>query len=329
MTIVRQSIPRQIFIVGMNGSGTTMLLDHLSSHTCIYGFAAETRSLPYFIASEGKYGDLSDDENFAALWRDMVDAIIGPMRSTDVARDVPVLQRRDPASVFDFVLGSLAKKSGKAIWCEKTPMHVRHISLLSAKFPNAKFIHIVRDGRDCAASFHRRWGFSPLRTIARWKHSVAEGIRQGRALDEGRYLEVSYEQITADPEPTLRTVLSFLGLPFEPAVLGSARKRPNTTAPSHGRVVRNARNAESYFSPSQIALMEGIAGQLLSELGYQCANPHGNRELGRVEKRRLELTDDVRRLVTLSLRHGRVFRPSKWGYLIGHVRNAMKQKSTS
>ncbi len=317
----------QVFVVGMNGSGTTMLLDHLSSHSCIYGFKAETRSLPYFLASSSRYGDLALDRNFAALWRDMLDAITGQLRSIEFDPAVPALQRRDAAAVFDHVLCSLAREAGKAVWCEKTPMHVRHISLLAERFPAARFIHIIRDGRDCAASFHRRWGFSPLRTITRWKAAVSEGIEQGRQLGTGRYLEVSYEKITAEPEPVLREILAFLGLPYEPDVMGAARVRPNSTSPTHRQVTRNTRSAETYFTARMVARMERVAGKLIAQLGYECGNPGGDEAVGKLALKWLEFKDDTRRLLTLSLRRGRLFRPSKWSYLFGHLRNAIKQKS--
>ena len=64
-------VPDQVFIVGMNGSGTTMLLDHLASHSLLFGFPAETQVLPYFIKRQTTYGDLADDANYWKLWSDL------------------------------------------------------------------------------------------------------------------------------------------------------------------------------------------------------------------------------------------------------------------
>ena len=69
------SVPQQIFIIGMNGSGTTMLLDHLSNHSQIFGFPAETKSLPYFLKHESDYGDLRRPANLTRLWHQMKKSI--------------------------------------------------------------------------------------------------------------------------------------------------------------------------------------------------------------------------------------------------------------
>src|SRR5262245_65923483 len=69
----------------MNGSGTTMLLDHLSSHPMLYGFPGETKSLPYFIRNQSGYGDLADDSNYRKLWQDMREAVAVPAAAVAAA----------------------------------------------------------------------------------------------------------------------------------------------------------------------------------------------------------------------------------------------------
>ena len=60
-----------IFIVGVNGSGTTMLLDALNNHSEVYGFPRETRELPDFLNRQEEFGDLGDDANFLLLWNQL------------------------------------------------------------------------------------------------------------------------------------------------------------------------------------------------------------------------------------------------------------------
>jgi hypothetical protein len=55
---------KPVFIVGMNGSGTTMMLDHLGRHPELFGFKTETYILPHYLLVEAKYGDLKVDGNF-------------------------------------------------------------------------------------------------------------------------------------------------------------------------------------------------------------------------------------------------------------------------
>ncbi len=321
-------MPRQIFIVGMNGSGTTMLLDHLSSHSLIYGFPAETKSLPYFIKREPEYGDLTVEGNFVRLWDEMKESVAERASLLPVDLPIPGPALRNAAGAFDHIMGTLAAANGRRIWCEKTPMHVHHISMLADAYPQSKFVHVIRDGRDCAASFHRRWRFSPLRTVFRWKQAVRAGREQGTLLGS-RYAEVRYEAITRAPEETLRKLCSFLNVEFEPAILGSARRRPDSEASKEGRVVVNSRRAESYFPPRTVANMERIAGRLLGELGYPCQNVSGDENPSSWRIDFWRMGDDWRRFLAVATKRGRFLRPSKWRYIAGRTRNALKQRLTS
>jgi Sulfotransferase family len=318
---------RQIFIVGMNGSGTTMLLDHLANHSRVYGFPIETKSLPYYITHEREYGDLDVEENFLRLWRDIT-ASVWP-RAGVLSESVPVPMRADrsAAGIFDHIMRHLAQAEGKHVWCEKTPMHVHHLPLLANAYPNARFIHIIRDGRDCAASFHRRWRYHPVRTIARWKKAVSAGRQHGRLLGD-RYYEVQYEAVTGSPELAFRELLAFLNLPYEDRVLTSTLIRHDPAAPHAGEVVVNVRRAQGYFGPKIVARMEAVAGHLLTELGYECNDTHGNRDPSVWRLQWWRFTDDMRRLISVVFTRGRIFRPSKWRQIVGRVRNAAKQRTT-
>jgi hypothetical protein len=319
--------PSQIFIVGMNGSGTTMLLDHLASHSLIFGYATETKSLPYFITHEARFGNLNDDQNYLRLWKEMKNSIVE--RAGLLRHDIKVPRGgiRSAASTFNHIMCQLASAEGKQVWCEKTPMYVHHLSLLADRFPDAKFIHIIRDGRDCAASFHRRWGFSPLRTIYRWRRAVTEGQKQGRRLG-ARYLEIRYEEITSAPETVFRRLFGFLEMPFETSVLVSGRSRLGAVESSEGAVAKNPRQAQSYFNARTVKAMESCGGRLLAELGYPCENQDGDRDPGRWRLHWWQFTDDFRRVWTLLLRKGRILKPAKWRYLFARFRNALKQKAT-
>src|SRR5688572_24569696 len=310
----------------MNGSGTTMMLDHLSNHSLIFGFPNESRSLPYFITHQNRYGDLQDDQNFMQLWRDIRKSLVGQSRFNQII-PLPNTNARTAAGVIDHIMKHLAKAQGKEIWCEKSPMHVHHLQLLAQAFPAAKFIHVIRDGRDCAASFHRRWRFNPVRTVFRWKQAVRSGMREGRTLGS-RYHEVRYEEITESPEAVFRTIFEFLGFPYEAAVLISGRSRTGVAASGVSKVSRNLRRAEDYFSPEMTARMEVVAGRLLTELGYDSGNASGDQCPGRWHLRLWQLTDDLRRFAALMAAQGGIVQSKRWRYVMGRLRNALKQKST-
>lgn len=323
-------LPDQVFIVGMNGSGTTMLLDHLSNHSLLFGYPGETKCLPYFITHQSKYGDLADDQNFLQLWHDLTWSISG--RTAPGPDRIPVPDnwrelQRTAASIFNHVMFLFAKAKGKQIWCEKTPMHVHHLSLLAEAFPNAKFIHVIRDGRDCAASFHRRWKFNPLRTIYRWKIAVRAGRAQGQVLGS-RYHEVHYEDVTKEPEKSLRSICNFLGIPFEESMLTAARSRPEVTGSTAKLIAPNERRATSYFRSAQLQRIDLISGKCLAEFGYLSSHPDGDRDPAPWMLRFWEIGDDVRQFARVTLAQGRLFKPKQWLFLARRLSGALKQKAS-
>jgi hypothetical protein len=222
---------------------------------------------------------------------------------------------------------SLAAAEGKRVWCEKTPMYVHHLTLLGQAFPGARFIHVIRDGRACAASFHRRWKFNPVRTMVRWKQAVREGMRQGASLGS-RYVEVRYEDLTNNPESTLRRLLAFLDLPFEPAVLVSSRSDADASTSHSASIVRNTRRAEEYFQRRVAKRIEAVAGRLLWDLGYGCSIA-GDADPPGWQLTYWRMLDDIRRFTMVSLAEGRILRPSNWRYIATRTRNALKQRATS
>ncbi len=320
--------PNQVFIVGMNGSGTTMLLDCLAGHSQLYGFPGETKVLPYFISNQARYGDLKVDANFVKLWHDLRTAIGGRGWRSDAG--FASLQNwdgkpRNVAAIFDSIMRSQAAAEGKYVWCEKTPMYVHHIGTLADAFSEAKFIHIIRDGRDCAASFHRRWRFNPLRTVFRWKRAVQAGRASGALLGD-RYCELSYELLTTQPEECLRELCRFLGVPFETGIMKPARHRPQMTGSSAASIAPNARRAAQYFNPAKLKKIESVAGRCLAECGYTTFFSAGDEDPPNWLLRWWEFTDDLRRIKG-ELRIAAGMRKSRrMAYLSRRALGALRQK---
>ena len=116
-----------------------------------------------------------------------------------------------------------AERQGKPRWGDKTPAYMLSIQRIGRTLPEARFIHLIRDGRDVALS-QRRWRERAGAGTARSR----PGRRSGSAIrksasraDRGRehYVEARYEDLVSDPEPTLRRICDALELEFEPAML--------------------------------------------------------------------------------------------------------------
>jgi hypothetical protein len=318
-----------VFVVGMNGSGTTMLLDCLGRHPALYAFPRETRLIPYLMARVGSFGDLGVDPNFQRLWDEVRTLAVFRLVNDDAPVPLPPDWRDRPrtlAAVLDAVFGYFAARAGKPRWCEKTPQHVQHLLALAEQFPSARFIHVVRDGRDCAVSFHRRWRRQPELTVFRWKKVVAVGRAQGRKLGAQRYLEVRYEDLTAAPEPSLRHICDFLGLPFDAAVLESARPYLSTGDSGERGLQRNSGKWQGYFSAPMQQRLERIAGRTLAQCGYETSLPQADANVPGWKRRYWAGAESLRQYGREIWRklHGDLDRP--WRVILAKPINALRQR---
>ena len=186
-----------------------------------------------------------------------------------------------------------AERAGKPRWGDKSPSYVRRMRRIRWALPEARFVHVIRDGRDVALSLMDvAWG---PRTVAEAADRWAGDIRRARRLATRieHYMEVRYEDLVGDPEPCLRRVAGFLELGWDDAMLSfhdqaedrmSEVARDLTTA--QGATISAEQRAEQHrlvarpASPSRTgrwreemsaadrAAFEERFGGLLVELGY-------------------------------------------------------------
>lgn len=328
--MTRQLASAPVFVVGMNGSGTTMLLDSLGRHPALYAFPKETRLIPYLMSRVSTYGDLKVDANFQRLWDDARGLAVFRDTNGNAPIPLPATWRDYPrtlAAILDAIFGYFAARENKHRWCEKTPQHVQHLVSLSQQFPAAKFIHVIRDGRDCAVSFHRRWLRRPELTIFRWKKVVAIGREQGRQLGTDRYLETRYEDLTTDPEQSLRRISTFLAEAFNEATLESAQPYLQTSGTEGKRGLQaNSGKWQSYFSPRIQQRLERIAGRTLAGCGYVTQCPDGDANVPGWKRRYWSATEALRQFGREVWRklNGDLERP--WRVILVKPINALRQR---
>src|SRR5207237_1740039 len=128
---------------------------------------------------------------------------IDPMRVRDLAREV---HARTLADAVRACFAVYAESRGKPRWGDKTPGYVEHLELLAELFPDARFIHIIRDGREVSTSIAEQpWGPpSPVAAAFWWRRKVKRGRRSGELLGPDRYLEIRLEHLISDSEQALR-----------------------------------------------------------------------------------------------------------------------------
>ncbi len=228
-----------------------------------------------------------------------VGSIIGARTWSDFGLDPQEFSRRaagrDLTGVLRAFYSLYAESQNKPRWGEKTPAYVRHMDAIATVLPEARFIHLIRDGRDVALSRRKR-GMGADKPMAKtanlWRRRIEDAREQARKLD-GRYEELRYEDLVADPEPHLRRICEFIELDFDSAMLRhdeNAAERLGELGDLDARGARQARDAEerasahsrakraattertgawrTEMSPHDRREFEDVAGPLLRELGY-------------------------------------------------------------
>src|SRR5262249_22962596 len=125
-----------------------------------------------------------------------------------------------------------AKTKGKPLIGTKTPAFVRRMPTLHILWPKAKFVHLIRDGRDVCLSVqdwdhagrtagrYASWAADPVATTALWwKYKVRTGRQGGQALGNDLYQEVRYENLVLHPAEECARLCTFLGVPYEADML--------------------------------------------------------------------------------------------------------------
>jgi hypothetical protein len=182
-----------------------------------------------------------------------------------------------------------ATHAGKPRFGDKTPNYVLQLPLLGSLFPEAHFVHIVRDGRDVALSVTGipEWGPKRVPGGARyWVQHVTAGREAGAALGPARYFEVRYEDLVAEPEHWLRAVCRFLELPFAPEMLTYFERFDEVIAPDllpqyHQHLKEPPHQTSRWrqeMTPDDRAAFEAHAGALLAAYGYEVASVTSGRE---------------------------------------------------
>lgn len=264
------------FVVGCPRSGTTLLRAMLDSHPELAVppesfFVPELASIPASrFAPDDFLARLTAHDRFRR-WDLPVDSVTAPVRATTNGPDA-----------VRAVYRAYAHHRGKIHYGDKTPQYVRRIDQLASLFPEARFLHLIRDGRDVGQSLiDGPFGPSAVAQAARvWRSHVVSGRRVGRALPEDRYHEVRYEDLVAAPEETLREVCGFFHLTFAPQMLDYAQRADDVLAgsvhPEAQAGVRRPptaglRDWRTTMAPGAVGVFEAVAGDALAAFGYALA----------------------------------------------------------
>lgn len=269
------------FIIGSGRSGSTLLRLMLASHSRI-GIPPETWYLlriPQDIPSDRPL----TPEEVDAVVRTMTGHYRWPDMKFEAAAfrvRVASLDRPDLRSIIEAVYKQHLEPEGKVRWGDKTPGYIEIVPRLSRLFPEAKFIHIFRDGRDVARSYQvQGWYGRGLSSNSKeWMETMAFNEHLRSSVYAGKILQLRYEDLVADPEATVRRICDFLEEKFEPGMLHWQERIdelvPEREAGIHGKLrddidAASAHRWKRSMTFREVFVCESIMGDHLRSLGYE------------------------------------------------------------
>jgi hypothetical protein len=319
----RGRVNPHVFIVGCPRSGTTLLRRMLDAHPEL-AITPETHWVPEWF--EKRRGVDANGNVTPELVANLLQSarFMKLKISDDKVWDLlevgePVSYARLVAHIYE-LFGS---RRGKPLVGDKTPGYTRAIRTLHGLFPWAKFVHLIRDGRDVclsATTWHQvgrlesrfpSWRGNPIATAALWWELHVRLARDaGTGLEPRLYYEMRYEQLVADPSEESTALCTFLGLTHSEAMLRfhEGRTKTDPTLGSNKRWLPPTPGLRSWRTqmPSHdVELFEAVAAELLDELGYPRTFP-------RVSAAALQRAVDVREAFTRDLRARGWRLPERW-----------------
>ena len=197
-----------------------------------------------------------------------------------VVRQLKTFHSLTLAAFIDLLFTHVTLLEKKSRWGDKTPNYILQIDKIKRIFPEAKFIHVVRDARDvCLSLLEKGWHGEWLREIAgRWASTVMAGRNQGSEIGPDSYIEISYEDLVTDSKATLQRICDFLGekyfdtmLSFYETVDGKVADRE---ANAHKKLARAPKLSDierwkKEMSLLQITTVESVAGSAMELFNQQ------------------------------------------------------------
>jgi sulfotransferase family protein len=275
-----------IFIIGTERSGTNLLRLILNAHPDI-AVPHPPHIVKLFAPLLPLYGDLSSDRSFRRLIADVCRMVELHTYPWEMKPDREMVFRdaaaRELICIYFAIYDQYLKHSGKKRWCCKSTFMIDHVADILRFRPGARFIFMVRDGRDVAVSakssiFNHYHVFYSAR---RWQREQRLGLEWLKKLPKEQIMLLKYEELTASPAKTVENLCAFLDIPFSESMLeyhhsDEAKKSgalsiswENTSKPvipeNRGKFLR-------LLTEREILQFEAIAMNELLELGYQTVN---------------------------------------------------------
>lgn len=200
------------FVVGAGRSGTTLLGALLAAEPSVVCLP-EAPFAPWLLRRPWRVGTVGGRWDRPGMARLLRRSPSFNMLALDPADVHSVLRASlNGRSALDALLDLYVSERGGHVRIDQTPSNVLRLRLMASQYPDAKFVHLVRDGRHVALSLLRiGWSKSPEDAAFNWMRRAQAGL-EATPLLGSRLLTVRYEQLVANPEPVVALVQRHFGL---------------------------------------------------------------------------------------------------------------------
>ena len=293
---------KAFFIVGVQRSGTTLLSVMLEKHPAIL---MEKRVMAFRIITcfKNLYDllpfNLKQNKKALTAW------MVKNDEKGRLAELIDYTNIDQYDTIRALIEGSIEKKTkgaNKMIWGDKAPNLQHYINDLLLLIPEAKILHIVRDGRANAYSMSNRSYRNLELSAQQWVDGNSYGLVNQQFLGKDNYKLVKYEKLLTNPEEEAKQICDFLGLEYAPEMINL----------SDEKLDRKESYVKSFFdqskidkwktqlSASEVRKIENIQGPLLKDLGYELVNTSSDLNFKLLSLRRqiwYNQKDNLRQLV--------------------------------
>jgi hypothetical protein len=269
------------FIFSCGRSGSSLLSRMLNKHPRI-AVPYESHLFNTFYPWLKYYGDLTNPRNRERLVNDILstDVLQDWSPQVDLRKVLSLIRVHNFGGIVDAILQSWAESLNKSRWGEKTPKHLFYWREIHEYFPKAKFIHIVRDGRDVSISWIKaRFGPKTIYSAAKQWDSylkVIEGFRN--SICSQTFYEIHYEDLLENPEKILSEICNFLGETFDSKMLEFYKEQTsyrtdetNLRNLSKPLLRDNKQKWRTYMTFDDLRVFEAVAQKTLVRCGYEAA----------------------------------------------------------
>lgn len=270
-----------VFTFGFERSGTTLLSMLLGAHPDLAVPFSPTGLWYRYYHKLEDYGQLRNTADRDRLIQDILEE--ERIQMWDAAPTLEDISRRVSDCEYQAVVSAFhqvyADHHDKTLWALHDIATLYEMHIANQWFPDARFIHLVRDVRDVALSHKSyRYGSSNTCEVAfAWREAVNTNLMMGKIIGPERYLLVRYEDLIETPEESLDRICGFLGIVFDGRMLDYAedvdRKVPSSKRslwPALGGKLDRSKIGRwrTELKTYEVAAIHEITSELMAECGY-------------------------------------------------------------